>query len=1005
MALIAIGCETPAGEDPPPALDVVSPGACEAGECPASCEAKGLHYFSGEGGKCAVCTTDEHCGNGVCHPQQLTCVSCYDDVDCPLGVCNRAGGYFCVKCLQNEDCKSGECNLESSTCVGCGSHVECDDENPCTIGSCTEQRACVFAPVDDGVLCDAGPCTTDGKCVGGVCQSGGEDPLCGACQSSEDCGEAELCLKEPGACDEPGTCFPRPEKASCNAKMQEVCGCNQKSYGNACLAQADGTSVGQQGSCCVPPVCVGAQLPADPDEDGCADVCECPEVPVCSAPFAAEDTTQDGCKDACVCQPVACPPLTSPVDTDEDGCADDCACDKVCPPDLSGRDTDSDGCPDYCCKPLGCAGDQKPVHTGGPDICEDECLCKPAECPTGTYGIDTDGNTCTDTCCSKIACPVGHQAKDLSQDGCPDACCAVCPTDGQWVGIDDEQDGCIDQCACKLTCQPLQKMVDADKNGCPEACCDPFDCEGAKLAFDSDADGCDDVCVCPTAPLCMPPHGLQDLDGDGCKETCDCVDIECPSPATPTDVNLDGCPDQCCSPVPCDPPNLLVDTDADGCKDVCKCVGLFCPSGYTPADMTGDGCPEDCVPCPLMVCDQGQKGLDTTGDGCLDTCVPCPLLNCEVGSGGADLDGDGCPDTCYQVACAKNSECPAGSWCAVPEGECGGKGGCKAPPADSVCEVAGWEPVCGCDGQTWPSACTANSQGIAIAYAGACEQPCKADSECQVVSATIKGTVYCHTAVGACGKEGSCMAAKLEKECESTTNEPVCGCDGETYFSECVAYSKGVSLLSKGACECPAIPCLSWESAVDTDGDECPDTCAAQKCKAPSECTTDAVGQKLFCSRAVGACGEVGVCLPPPDDCTSGVQTVCGCDGETYASACEAALDAGISVKHAGTCACPAFDPCADGHVATDEDGDGCPDVCKAMQCKANSDCGDAANTICKKSTGLCDATVTGLCENRPTVCDAGGEEACGCDGKIYPNECEADKAGVGIIAFGKCGG
>ncbi len=54
-----------------------------------------------------------------------------------------------------------------------------------------------------------------------------------------------------------------------------------------------------------------------------------------------------------------------------------------------------------------------------------------------------------------------------------------------------------------------------------------------------------------------------------------------------------------------------------------------------------------------------------------------------------------------------------------------------------------------------------------------------------------------------------------------------------------------------------------------------------------------------YCERQV--CGGPGLCLPRPDACPDETAEVCGCDGETYASACEANR-AGMHVAREGAC-------------------------------------------------------------------------------------------------------
>jgi hypothetical protein len=342
---------------------------------------------------------------------------------------------------------------------------------------------------------------------------------------------------------------------------------------------------------------------------------------------------------------------------------------------------------------------------------------------------------------------------------------------------------------------------------------------------------------------------------------------------------------------------------------------------------------------------------------------------CDAASNGVSVASKGeCASGGSGAVCGTRgaAECKANEYCAFPlEAQCGAAdapGKCAARP--DVCDDI-YDPVCGCDGNTYGNECEANAKGTAAAHKGTCEGG--SGKNCGgIAGLECEGDEYCNfpasTMCGSGDQFGQCAAKPTA--CTKEFHQ-VCGCDGKTYNNPCLAATAGVSVASDG-------PCSGTSGGTSQS---CGGLTGAQCAK----------GQ--YCDYTIGAqCGaadQTGTCKAIPDVCTRELKEVCGCDGKTYGNACEAHA-AGQSYVSEG--------PCSNGSGS----GETCGGL-RGAQCVSGEYCDFAIDAQC----GAADQT--GTCKVIPDICTQEFHEVCGCDGKTYGNACTAHAAGTSVAADGAC--
>jgi hypothetical protein len=124
----------------------------------------------------------------------------------------------------------------------------------------------------------------------------------------------------------------------------------------------------------------------------------------------------------------------------------------------------------------------------------------------------------------------------------------------------------------------------------------------------------------------------------------------------------------------------------------------------------------------------------------------------------------------------------------------------------------------------------------------------------------------------ACTSEtGQCAFRPLF--CDSTT-EPVCGCDGVTYWNECVRKLNGASASTTGSCDSTALPCSPSVA--------CPQGAYCARLFPPGACEADGGGS----------------CWMLPETCPDAdVNVWSSCTGSTCDDTCTAIASQGAFVS------------------------------------------------------------------------------------------------------------
>ncbi len=225
--------------------------------------------------------------------------------------------------------------------------------------------------------------------------------------------------------------------------------------------------------------------------------------------------------------------------------------------------------------------------------------------------------------------------------------------------------------------------------------------------------------------------------------------------------------------------------------------------------------------------------------------------------------------------------------------------------------------------------------------------------------------------------DGSCddFCVVRDGDCPVSNECPSSEAPGVHYIGEPGSYQTCLTAL--WSCDEGQVPFDSPEC-----GCGCIDTTPGQACGGLRGAQCD---EGSFCDYApsarCGAADQMGTCQVKPEACPEIYSPVCGCDGQTYSNDCDAHA-AGVSVLSSGSC--EEETPRACGGFA-------------GLRCSDSEFCSYAVGEQCGAADQM------GRCETRPEACAAYIDPVCGCDGKTYSNECEANAAGTSLVHRGAC--
>jgi hypothetical protein len=644
---------------------------------------------------------------------------CDDQNPCTIDRCLNTHCYH--ECSIGQGCQGdwplpvqGYCVASDGNCACVAPWVVCDDPFDClpsqfcykdekmcgSLGVCKDRPSTcplIYKPV----------CGCDGKTYGNSCeayQAGtsvwyqGECTLT-HCFANSMCPQDQYCSFVPCGI-ETGVCIPRSE--ICLPEDDPVCGCDNKTYQNACEAGRAGVSINYSGAC-----------------KECIFDTDCNDGNPCTRDYCYQFKCEYSCQTGEVCLTPGLPGAGMCV-LDASGCR--CEVTPECTTNLDCNDSNQcttdlciDGKCQYKCNVGSRCSIELPIPVEG--TCQEQlgsCVCSPSAKPCNSNLDCSKSEYCqfqTGTCAPPGTCV-------LRPLMCPDVFDPVCGCDGITYNN-----------ACEAAQAGVSIKHDGECEGVPQcrrdADCDDFNQCTTDLCIDG-------MCQykCNVGSRCSIELPIP-VEGTCQEQLGSCV---CSPLAKPCNSNLDCSKSEYCQfqTGTCAPPGTCVLRPLmcpDVFDPVCGCDGITynnaCEAAQAGVSIKHEGeC--DGVPQCRSDADCNDSNQCTT-----DTCVAgvCEY-KCNVGEGCTvqgpipvegkcqeEFGACGCLPEGVQ-ACASNADCTQNQYCQFQPGTCAPPGACTQKP--SMCPFV-YNPVCGCDGRTYDNACLAARAGVSIRYLGACE--------------------------------------------------------------------------------------------------------------------------------------------------------------------------------------------------------------------------------------------------------------------------------------------